>query len=524
MASADWLKLTSPHAAGMGKHLDPKKRLESEHSNRDIDKSKSHLNITVGCETYGEALAAMRKRVKEVDKLYPPLKKKKADERVIAEMIEIKCPAEIAEKGVEAVYDFFKGIYKLEQDFFGAENVHGGFGHLDEIHEYTDKDGTKKISLPHIHTLVSCYCEWEEPVKVKGKKTDEVRQRQGINGKNFEKKPRYNQLNQKIDEYCLEHYGITYTKGKGKEAGHGKKVEELKAEEKLHQLKTEQNKARADREAEERAAEQARSKRQEEERKRDAALAEREANEAQSKELSEAIEQQQAQLRELQKSSEAIEAKKRAYESFMSSVDIPPFVPEPYPPKPELPEKYQPKNEPINTYVNYSRKFQNFDKELSKWQEGRDKAQAKIDKDYADKCAAIDRQNAAAKAAYDNKYLTPQTLRAVEQKQAAVAAQQAQRERELSRLAASSAESERSVQRQLAKAAEYNKYQATSSRFNKLFSRFIGNGTTYDEAAQRQRQKAAKPQTVETKKPVTQQQTVERQAPKKPKQKGYDDL
>jgi len=245
MASADWLKLTSPHAAGMGKHLDPEKRLASEHSNRDIDKSKSHLNITIGCETYSEALTAMRKRVKEVDKLYPPLKKKKADERVIAEMIEIKCPAEIAEKGVEAVYDFFKGIYEIEQEFFGAENVHGGFGHLDEIHEYTDKDGTKKISLPHIHTLVSCYCEWEEPVKVKGKKTDEVRQRQGINGKNFEKKPRYNQLNQKIDEYCLEHYGITYTKGKGKEAGHGKRVEQLKAEEKLHQLQAELNKAQA---------------------------------------------------------------------------------------------------------------------------------------------------------------------------------------------------------------------------------------------------------------------------------------
>ncbi len=245
MASADWLKLTSPHAAGMGKHLDPEKRLASEHSNRDIDKSKSHLNVTIGCETYGEALTAMRARVKEVDKLYPPLKKKKADERVIAEMIEIKCPAEIAGQGIEAVYGFFKGIYKLEQDFFGAENVHGGFVHLDEIHEYTDKDGIKRNSLPHIHTLVSCYCEWEEPVKVKGKRTGEVRQRHGINGKNFEKKPRYNQLNQKIDEYCLDHYGITYTKGKGKEAGHGKSVEELKASEKLHQIQAEQNKAQA---------------------------------------------------------------------------------------------------------------------------------------------------------------------------------------------------------------------------------------------------------------------------------------
>lgn len=245
MASADWLKLTSPHAAGMGKHLDPEKRLASEHSNRDIDKSKSHLNITIGCETYGEALNAMRQRVKEVDKLYPPLKKKKADERVIAEMIEIKCPQEIMDKGNETVYEYFKGAYKVLQDFFGAENVHGGFVHLDEIHDYTAKGGNETTSLAHMHTLVSCYCEWEEPIKVKGKKTGELRQRQGINGKHFEVKPRYNQLNDKMDEYCMENYSVKYTKGKGKEKGHGKSVEELKAEEKLHQLQAELNKAQA---------------------------------------------------------------------------------------------------------------------------------------------------------------------------------------------------------------------------------------------------------------------------------------
>jgi len=77
MASADWLKLTSPHAAGMEKHLDAAKRLTVNHSNTDIDKTKSHLNLIIGCITYSEALQAMRQRVKDVDKLYPPLKRKK---------------------------------------------------------------------------------------------------------------------------------------------------------------------------------------------------------------------------------------------------------------------------------------------------------------------------------------------------------------------------------------------------------------------------------------------------------------
>lgn len=232
MASADWLKLTSPHAAGMEKHLDAAKRLTVNHSNTDIDKTKSHLNLIIGCITYSEALQAMRQRVKDVDKLYPPLKRKKADERVIAEMIEVKCPAEIVSKGYDSVCDYFKGIYKIQQEFFGAENVHGGFVHFDEMHEYTDKDGEKKTSLPHMHTLVSCYCEWTE----NDKKTGVVRNRKGINGKNFEKRPRYNQLNKMIDEYCLMYYGITYTKGKGKEAGYGKSVEELKANEKVNKL------------------------------------------------------------------------------------------------------------------------------------------------------------------------------------------------------------------------------------------------------------------------------------------------
>ena len=75
----------------------------------------------------------------------------------------------------------------------------------------------------------------------KRQKTGEIRVRKGINGKNFEKKARYNQLNKSIDEFCMEHYGVTYTKGKGKEPGHGKSVEELKAVEKLHHITAQVN-------------------------------------------------------------------------------------------------------------------------------------------------------------------------------------------------------------------------------------------------------------------------------------------
>lgn len=508
MASADWLKLTSPHAAGMGKHLDPEKRLASEHSNEDIDKSKSHLNITIGCETYGEALAAMRKRVKEVDKLYPPLKKKKADERVIAEMIEIKCPAEIAEQGVEAVYDYFRGIYKLEQEFFDAENVHGGFGHLDEIHEYTDKDGTKKTSLPHMHTLVTAYCEWEEPVKVKGKATGEKRERKGINGKNFEKKPRYNQLNKKIDEYCMEHYGITYTKGKGKEAGHGKSVEELKAEEKLHQIQAEQNKAQSDREAAERAAEQARQQ--------------READEQQSAELQAAIDDQTAERDKLadeiadykEGAAEAEAEHDRAIARVVQAVQIPD------PPKPPFKSKPTPpititRDEYIRNSVNRDLKWGERKKQEKEVGESYDKQLA----EYAHNLAQWERWE-QEKAEWQETYGLTSKVQAVSEQQAQTAKEQAaqakalaEREADLkvdkaaveqeratvaAERASMDAEIERRVQQALRKAQTFIEYGRTSARFNQLFKTFIGNGESYDEARQRREQeKAHKPKSIQ---------------------------
>ena len=47
-----------------------------------------------------------------------------------------------------------------------TENVHGSCIHFDEIHDYVDPQ-TKHTytSLPHAHSLVSCYVEWEEDIR-----------------------------------------------------------------------------------------------------------------------------------------------------------------------------------------------------------------------------------------------------------------------------------------------------------------------------------------------------------------------
>lgn len=52
--------------------------------------------------------------------------------------------------------------YDVLKEYFGEKNVHGGFVHKDEVHEYLDKDGKEKLSLEHIHVLVSAYTDKRE--------------------------------------------------------------------------------------------------------------------------------------------------------------------------------------------------------------------------------------------------------------------------------------------------------------------------------------------------------------------------
>ena len=252
------LKHTKQSISAMRKHNGKEERENYNHENKNIDKSKSHLNIFIGADDFQEMYEAMLQRVAEVDAQYPPLRKLKYDERIICEILEFKCPKAVYEKSYEVSVRFFYDVHEIIKNYFGAENVHGCCVHFDEIHEYTDSQTREKeMSLAHGHELVSCYCEWTEEIKKAGKNTGDKRERKGINGKNFEKRSRYNELNKLVDDYCLKTYGIHYMTGK--EARH-KTVEILKAETELvdKQIQVEQEqkkleKVRQQREEEENA-------------------------------------------------------------------------------------------------------------------------------------------------------------------------------------------------------------------------------------------------------------------------------
>lgn len=209
MASADWLKCTTQKAGAMKKHLGQKEREQGNHSNKDINKELTKNNYTIGCTDYGEALERMKRRTKEVDKVIPPLRIKK--DRITCCFIELPCPLTLTERGLSD--DFFAKSYQTLTDFFGSENVHGGFVHKDEVHTYIDKDKKHRTSLEHIHVLVSAYT----PHK-------------GINGKAFETKPRLNTLNRNLDDMCFRSFGVRFNT---KETPQRKSVERLKEETEL---------------------------------------------------------------------------------------------------------------------------------------------------------------------------------------------------------------------------------------------------------------------------------------------------
>lgn len=209
MASANWLKATTQKAGAMKRHLGQKERENGNHSNQDINISLSKQNYSIGCSDYLEALERMKARTKEVDAVQPPKRIRK--DRVTCCFIELPCPDRITQVGFSDL--FFKKAFKVMQDFFGTENVHGGFVHKDERHEYIDKDGKRKMSLEHMHTLISAYTK-----------------EKGINGKAFETKGHLRAFNKALDDMCIREFGISLNTGETPEK---KSVERLKQETEL---------------------------------------------------------------------------------------------------------------------------------------------------------------------------------------------------------------------------------------------------------------------------------------------------
>lgn len=221
MASLNWLKLTRQHALALKKHNGQEERLTYNHSNPDIDKSKTDQNYCIGCDDYDDAVDAMLKRVKEVDECYPQKTKTERKDRKVALSIEAKCPQEIFDSGRSK--DFFEKTHQLLSDFFGEKNNVGSCVHLDEMHLYVDKDGAEKMSLAHMTTLIAAYAEWEQGGN----------SRKGISASKLMNPANLKKLNKEMCDMVRREFGIEYNTGE--QARHAT-VEHLKIESKLAEL------------------------------------------------------------------------------------------------------------------------------------------------------------------------------------------------------------------------------------------------------------------------------------------------
>lgn len=229
MASVDWQKATIQKAGFMVNHNGKKERVEKNHSNKNIDTSKSHLNFYIGADDYAPMLQKVKDRIKEVDEKYPP-KRDLGAKRITCIMLETPVPKAVEEQG--RAKEFLIETHKVIKNFFGAENVGGTVCHFDEQHKYPNEDCKEQKSLIHAHTLCCAYAEWTD--KKKNKQTEEIitEERKGINGKHCETRERIKALNKAMCDMCKTKFGVEFNTG---ETPQRKSVERLKKETKLRE-------------------------------------------------------------------------------------------------------------------------------------------------------------------------------------------------------------------------------------------------------------------------------------------------
>lgn len=376
MAGVQWSSgsMTRREMHGTLMHNSKDTRLEHQHTNEDIDPTKTPDNWSVLGRTYDEKVAFVNARLSQVDCGRQSSGK---NERIVAHDLIIYCPPEVEARGMGAVHEFFQGAYEALCTLVGAENVIDFDVHVDERHDYVDPD-TGEVVRSRIHghlSFVPVVTEkdvrvrekvqakdddgnllfetvtdddgtthdepvWERDrkgrIKRRGGKVQHVRlDTPELNDSAVATRDNITRSNQLMDEMCKEHFGCTYTTGKAKKR-RGKTVEQLKidsaqaaddmarkAEERLSDavsriLAAQQRLADVDNEASEAAADLELTRQQQRDAARSASQAQEEAEtarrEAEAARAAKAEAERQAIATRASANSYATEARRKADE------------------------------------------------------------------------------------------------------------------------------------------------------------------------------------------------------------------
>lgn len=188
MASVSWSKNKKgeldKNLAHASRH-DKKKNVD--YDNPDIDPTKYGENYSIGgnWNRWRDERNKLLARVRKLDELHPP--KRVRQDRVTSISYVIALPKGLVGSGKEK--EFFDMAYNELAEFSGGkENLTTGYVHADEIHDYYDPIKREEVqSRQHLHVSG---IPWTEEF--------------GVNAKNFQTRSRMKELNDRINDKCLE--------------------------------------------------------------------------------------------------------------------------------------------------------------------------------------------------------------------------------------------------------------------------------------------------------------------------------
>lgn len=151
MASAGWnggkAKSTAQAKAWM-RHNSKDERIAANHSNTDIDKSRTPLNWSYRGLSYKARCAAYDKRLSEIDMGKPGTGK---NARTVLQSVCVYSPAALR-GDLPKLRDWFRRVGELAEAQFGAANVIDMAVDVDEVHDYPDEDtGEQRTAAEHGH-------------------------------------------------------------------------------------------------------------------------------------------------------------------------------------------------------------------------------------------------------------------------------------------------------------------------------------------------------------------------------------
>lgn len=221
MASVNYKKLKLPQEVkAMLYHCDKEKRLETSHSNIDIDKSATPDNMQGDLDYYA-ACKRYDGRIAELD-AEPGANRRK--DRVTCFGLNTPAPKGLKPENEKA---FFTEVLEIIKNQYGEDNIIQYYIHQDEKHEYINAEtGERCMSMSHMQ----CYVVPEHNGK--------------LNGKWFSNRSNMVKLNNSIHLMAQEQFGATFMDGSKRKSR--KTVEQLKNESTYLEIQKELEKQRAD--------------------------------------------------------------------------------------------------------------------------------------------------------------------------------------------------------------------------------------------------------------------------------------